>query len=122
MPGGDGIGELKDHCVKLGGGHGVDIVPGHHPVLGIGPDLANLRDEAGHQVSALEDEITGKLGVDVMVQGPEAAADPVHQVPLVLAGERHHGAVALEGSGQLGPGVGLVLDEVIDKDQAHILR
>ena len=57
-----------------------------------------------------------------MVQGPEAAADPVHQVPLLLPGKLHGGALLLEGGGQLGPGVGLILDEIVDEHQAYIVR
>ena len=57
-----------------------------------------------------------------MVQSPEAPADPVHQIPLLLPGEFDRGAVLLDGGRQLGAGVRLIFDEIADEHQAHIIR
>ena len=87
LPAGEGVGHLKDHRVDDGDGHGVNVLPGDPAALGIGADLFDLSDQAVHQVPAQEDEVLGVRRVNVVPQGPEAAADPVHQVPCLLAEE-----------------------------------
>ena len=105
VAGGDGVGHLEHHRVQLRGGHGVDVLPGHPVVPGIGPDLADLGDQVVHQVAAQEDQVLGVLGADVVIQGPEPAGDPVDQVPLALAVEGHHAPLLLQQGGQPGAGV-----------------
>ena len=77
VPGGDGVGHLEHHRVQLGGGHGVDILPGHPVVGGVGTDFPDLGDQVVHQIAAQEDQVLGVLGADVVVHGLEAAGDPV---------------------------------------------
>ena len=88
---------------------------------GVCPHFLDLPDEVGHQVAAQKDHVQGQAGVDVLAQRPEPAAHPVHQVPLILADEVGHRAMLFDGGGQLGPGVPLIVDEIIDKDHAHIV-
>lgn len=106
-----------------GDGHGVDVLPGDPAALGIGADLLDLPDEAVHQVPAEEDEVLGVRRVNVVAQGPEAAADPVHQIPRPLAEEGNLLALLLNHPRQLlHPGVPLVLQGVVDEDQAAVVR
>ena len=90
-------------------------------VGGVGTDFPDLGDQVVHQIAAQEDQVLGVLGADVVVHGLEAAGDPVHQIPLPLAVEGHHAPLLLEQGGQLGAGVGLVLDEIVDKHQADVV-
>ena len=123
LPPPQGVGHLKDLRVDYGDGHRVDVLPGHPAVFRKGPDLADLGNEAVHQVSAEEDEVLGVRRVDLMPQGPEPAADPVDQVSLLLAGKLDHLALFLDGPRQLShASVALVGHRVVDKDQAAILR
>ena len=119
---GEGVGHLKDHRVDDGDGHRVDVLAGDPAVLGVGADFADLRDQPVHQVPAQEDEVLGIRGVDFMAQSPKAAADPVHQVTLPLAGELDHLAPLLDDPGQFPhPGVALVGHDVVDENQAAVV-
>lgn len=115
------VGHLEYPGIQLRDGHRVDVLPGNAFLLGVSGDFGDLTHQGVHQVAAQEDQIFGLLGINVPVQRLETAADPVHQIPLALVGKGDAQAVGFDGLGQLGAGVRLVLDQIVDEYQADVL-